>query len=410
MSVPDQGGARTLLVGPLPPPATGLALAFTLVVGAFERLRLPFEVVDLSGSAAGRRIGRVQWRRVLEVLARLLRYAPRLVRARQVYLLVAVSRIGFLRDAVIIWLASLARRRIVLHAHTGGYRVFYDRQSAWIRWLIRRTLARAEVVVVESEFVVEQFSFLQPGRPRILVVHNGLPPGVEPRTREPRALDPAGPVRLLYLSNLIKSKGYFEALEASRLLVKRGVPVQLDFCGAFCATPESTGPEDVERLRERFEREIASHPAGDAVRYRGVVDGEAKLEMLETSHILILPTTYVWEGEPVCIVEAMAFGLPVVATRFRGIPGQVIDGHNGMLVEPGNPAAVADAVTRLYRDPELYARMSRRARQRFDELFTAERHVQQLLSVLLSGPDRDRPPSDPAAREPRDVPASGARP
>ena len=76
------------------------------------------------------------------------------------------------------------------------------------------------------------------------------------------------------------------------------------------------------------------------------------------------------------------FGLPVVATRWRGIPDVVADGETGLLVEPGDEAALADGLGRLLNDPELRARLGAAGRAGFEQRFTAARYAERMCEVF----------------------------
>jgi glycosyltransferase involved in cell wall biosynthesis len=120
------------------------------------------------------------------------------------------------------------------------------------------------------------------------------------------------------------------------------------------------------------------------VAYHGVVVGRRKEELIKLAHLFVLPTSYPWEGQPISIIEALAFGTPVVATRYRGIPEQVIDGYNGFLVAPNAPEDIAGAVKKIATDSDLYSTLSRNAISHFQGNFTQEVHLHRLISVILN--------------------------
>ena len=93
--------------------------------------------------------------------------------------------------------------------------------------------------------------------------------------------------------------------------------------------------------------------------------------MLSMAHVLILPTNYPWEGQPVSIIEALSFGLPVISTNYRSIPEQIIDHYNGYLIEYHNPDQIANAVYELVSEPDKYRQMSSECVNSFStQLFT----------------------------------------
>jgi glycosyltransferase involved in cell wall biosynthesis len=401
---------RLILVGPLPPPYYGQSVSFRMLVDEVARLGVPLAVVDLAhGQASGRRIGVVTRHRVTEYGAILRRFFAAAAGPRgTVYLTIAQSRAGFLRDWVMIGWARRCGHRVVVHLKGGNYHNFYAAQPAWTRALVRQTLRRADRVLVLGERLRSMFDFEPAIAARIRVVPNGLPDAREPAGGARTLPGPGeGPVRLLFLSNLVESKGWLDVLEAVRLLRDRlGDRVRCDFHGAFYTGADDVRVTSVEQARELFDRFVAEHGLEGVARYGGVAAGEEKERVLAEAHVFLLPTRYDNEGQPVSIIEAMAHGNVVISTDYRAIPDMVDDGVTGVLVPYGAPGAIADAVEALVRDPERYAAMSRAALERFRARFTRRRHLDTLLPHLLGGGVPPRAPA--AAEEERAVPAASA--
>ena len=89
------------------------------------------------------------------------------------------------------------------------------------------------------------------------------------------------------------------------------------------------------------------------------------------------------EGNPVAVMEAQLSGLPVVATRHAGIPEVVLEGKSGLLVDEGDEDSMAQAIVQFVLDPELAARLGDCGRQRIQEGFTIEHHLNQVTQLLL---------------------------
>lgn len=102
---------------------------------------------------------------------------------------------------------------------------------------------------------------------------------------------------------------------------------------------------------------------------------------LEAMDVFVLPS--LWEGLSLALLEAMFHGLPVVATAVNGTPEAVADERTGLLVPPGDPGALADAMARLARDPELRTRLGTAGREEAERRFTVERMVEETEAVLL---------------------------
>ncbi len=128
----------------------------------------------------------------------------------------------------------------------------------------------------------------------------------------------------------------------------------------------------------RSTRNCAAWPGGpgSAVRFLGPRRDVPAL--LGAADVVAVPST--WEGQPLLVQEALRAGLPLVATRVGGIPG--LTGEDGaVLVPPGDPAALAAAITRILDDPQAAARLSEAARARAALLPTETAAVDQVLGV-----------------------------
>ncbi|MBX3010677.1 MAG: glycosyltransferase family 4 protein [Caldilineaceae bacterium] len=363
---------------------TGQALAFDLLLTGLEQRDIPYRLVDLGMDGLAARPGSFDPARLLVTLKILYLFCLNLRGVDQLYLVVASSQLGFLRDACMIWLNYWVGHRLIIHLHGGGYRTFYESQPAWLQQFIARTIAHADKIIVLGEQLRDQFAFVPNYAQKICTIPNGLPLELHPKTLQPKSLPATGPLRLLYLSNLMPSKGYLVLLEACRILThERGLAIHCDFCGNFVETMVDT-PHKAQSAQARFFQLIKAWELTEVVTYHGVIRGAAKEELLQQAHALVLPTSYPWEGQPLCIIEALAFGTPVVATPHRGILDQVSDQYNGFLVA-AEAQQVAAAVEKLGEDPAAYQQLSQQARQHFVAHFTQEKYLERLITVIIGG-------------------------
>lgn len=375
---------RLMLVGPLPPPEHGQSLMFEMLCGALRARGCDCRIVNIQGRAPSSH-SRFTLRRAVETLRPLARFTGGLTAfAGPVYITVSRSRAGFLRDMPMIWGAWLFGRRIVVHVHGGDYDAFYRAQPGGWRFLIRHTLRRTHRIVVLSERLRSMFDFDPTLGARVAVVSNSLPFALDAAPL-PRRLGPDRPVRLLYLSNLIQSKGYFDVLRAVTIL-RRTTAIRLEavFAGRFLSSADDPAPMSPDEAQARFREYLAANDLERIVRYAGPVAGPAKRRLLDTSDFFILPTGYFTEGQPVSIIEAMAFGCVVIATAHRAIPDLVVDGVTGSLVEYGRPDRIAGAIRRIVADSDTYEAMSRAACERYAAYFTMHRHLTAMISLLES--------------------------
>jgi len=162
-----------------------------------------------------------------------------------------------------------------------------------------------------------------------------------------------GPLRLLFVGNLIPRKGLLELLDA--LAAVRDAPWRLDVVGAL----------DVQRAyAARIRRRIAASGLAAKVRLHGVASDKELEGLLRSSHLLTMPFAY--EGFGIVFLEAMAFGVPSLFLRKGGAAEVVRDGKEGYGFENGRHREVADRLQRLIHDRHELVRLSLHARRRFE--------------------------------------------
>jgi glycosyltransferase involved in cell wall biosynthesis len=395
-TVPAAPPPQLVVVGPLPPPYAGQSVSFEMLVDGLRERGVPHTVVDL-GNGTGSEVGRASIRRVVQYGRILPRFVAAVARRRggTVYITIAQSSHGFARDAAMIALARAFGHRVVAHLKGGNYDAFFAAQPPVVRRMIRATLLRCHCILVLGERLRRMYDFEPRLAERIRVVPNGLPDPVEPRCAPKRLPLPGeGPPRLIFLSNLIESKGWPVVLEAVRLLRDRyRRDVRCDFYGEFLANPaDDVVVTSAAHAQQLFSSFVAEHRLHDRVAWRGSVAGEDKREALRQAHCFLLPTRYDNEGQPVSIIEAMAYGNVVVSTDYRAITDLVEDGVSGRLVPYGDADALAEAIDALIADPDAFERMSAAALERYRRAFTRRAHLDTLLPYLL--PDAGRREAD----------------
>lgn len=201
---------------------------------------------------------------------------------------------------------------------------------------------------------------------RLVTVRNGSAararPGAGRAARGRLGLGPDQPV-VAMVSVLRPGKGHALAIQAAQALRPHFPELRLLIVG------DGPSRSEVERLAAPL-REAA------------VLTGHRTdvMELLDAADVLVHPSRF--DAFPTVLLEAMAAGVPVVATAVGGIPEILADGHGGRLVEPSLGAeGIADALARLLRDPALRARLGRAGRERFDREFTAASWAQRTRAV-----------------------------
>ena len=150
-------------------------------------------------------------------------------------------------------------------------------------------------------------------------------------------------LQILYLSNLMKSKGILDLMEACLKLKEEEFKFHLNLAGNI-----------EEEILETVNQMIKD--LGDSVTYNGVVKGDKKVTLLKDNHIFCLPTYYPNEGQPISILEAMGNGLAIITTTQGGMVDIFKDGENGVLCYKKNPESICEAIKICKEDYERYAK------------------------------------------------------
>jgi glycosyltransferase involved in cell wall biosynthesis len=208
----------------------------------------------------------------------------------------------------------------------------------------------------------------------IHVVHHGTDlRRFHPSRRRPE------PNLIVSVGRLVPKKGYPLMLEAMRLMATAGVSFRCEIYGG--------GP-----MREQLEKTISDFGLQNSIALHGARPQEEIAEAYARAAVFILAPVVVPDGDrdgiPNVLVEAMAAGVPVISTRISGIPELIDHGQNGLLVEPGDPAALADAAAQVLLDQEMAGRLAkagRRTVERDFDLALNSRRVAELLGGSFIG-------------------------
>jgi glycosyltransferase involved in cell wall biosynthesis len=177
-----------------------------------------------------------------------------------------------------------------------------------------------------------------------------------------RAQEP-GPLRVLFLGNVIYRKGLHTLLEAVEISNREagidGPLVEVDVVGSLTSEPRYAAA--MQRLASRLSSPVAPHPS--PVTFHSSLDHKPLADKLKASHLLVVPSSY--EGFGIVYLEGMAFGLPAIGTT-AGAAGEIItDGTDGYLIAPGDARTLAQRLESLARDRDLLSRLSLNALRRY---------------------------------------------
>ncbi len=350
-----------------PPPVHGQSV---MVQQLLERLpREPgFTVwhVDSRVSRDAADIGRARLGKVFRLLGACLRawqlrwrHGP----AAFYYIPAPGKRAALYRDFVVLLLCRPFFSGLILHWHAVGLGGWLDTHAHPLeRWLAQRLLGGAALAVVLAPALAADARRLHPRQ--VAIVPNGLPDPAPTLVARPAI---GAPVEVLYLGLCSREKGAFDLVAAIATLASR-TPGRFHLTLAGSAA----SPDDERDLRAA----LAALPAGSAT-WVGFADEAAKQNLFRHADVFCFPTRYPHEGQPLVLIEALAHDLRIVTTRWRAIP-EMLPADHVQWVEPGQPAALADALNAAALAPPPDGAL----RAHYLAHFTPEHHVATLAAAL----------------------------
>jgi glycosyltransferase involved in cell wall biosynthesis len=240
--------------------------------------------------------------------------------------------------------------------------------------MLREKIAAAAFAVTVSEYNRSLMAKECPqgDDSKIHVIHCG----VDTRLfKVPVKLDHEGPINLICVASLLEVKGHTYLIQACKLLQDRGVNFICHLLGEG-------------KYRTRIEKEIKLLGLGDIIKLHGACTQPRVRELLVASDIFVLASTLTRqgarEGIPVSLMEAMAVGLPVVASNISGIPELVVNEICGFLTPPGDVNALAKSIGDLIEDGSLRRKMGAAAREVIRQDFNLESNARHLIQMFQS--------------------------
>ncbi len=249
----------------------------------------------------------------------------------------------------------------VAHTHAPLNLIRPAERSPVYRQIIKRVLSRADAIIVVTQALESQVREWTGGDVPIHTVYNPVDP-----EKLPSPSGQKGPPEVLFLGMMVRDKGVYDIIEVAQR-VRQAVPDARFTLGG-------DGPE-MEQVRQA----VAQAGVGEFVDTPGWISGDDLTRAFERASVFCLPSYN--EGFPVCIVEAMVVGLPVVSTDVWGIPEAVLHGETGVIHEPGDTEALAAGLIELLGDRDRAKRMGEAGRERAMSTFSRDVLVKQTREI-----------------------------
>ena len=357
---------RILFILHLPPPIHGAAMMGKYIQES-DLITSSFDCFCINLATAGSLsdIGHVSLEKLLKYLL-LLRYISHVVkeiRPELVYITPNAGGKAFFKDFIVVQMLKSMGCKIIAHYHNKGVSAY---QSKWIyNFLYKRFFSNLKVILLAENLYKDIAKYVK--REDVYICPNGIPSSCkeEMEARRNNVIP-----HLLFLSNLLISKGVIVLLDALKILKEKEYTFVCQFIGG----------ETAEINAVQFFEEVNKRELSDLVTYVGRKVREEKEAFFRQADIFVFPTYYETFG--LVNLEAMEYKLPVISTNEGGIPDIVKDGENGLICEKQNPVSLADCIAKLLDDEELRVKMGSAGHEKFCREFTLDKFENRMRDIL----------------------------
>jgi glycosyltransferase involved in cell wall biosynthesis len=344
-----------LFVAHVPPPWTGQGVIHQLLLqGEYSDVTLVHLPMSFSKDSSAQ--GKISLQKIAALVKLVVRtYRARFQRGiRFLYFSPGgPTASAVIRDCVYLLAVRPIMRGEMLVFHSSGVAEYIQRMPPLVRAVLRSGFSRARLAVQLSANAPPDGVLIHAHETRI--ISNSVPDEAGAWFRRM----PSDVLRILYVGLITKGKGIRDLLLTGRDLSENGIRFAITLVGSFCSLREE----------QELRKIAASLPAG-SVEFLGPLSGEAKRSIFRANDVFCFPSFWHTETFPLVLLEALSFGMPIVASRWRGIPDLLgPDGSCGTLVDVHSIRQISLALGRLAVDSEFRERQSRQARLRYEERF-----------------------------------------
>jgi len=358
---------KILLAIPLPPPVHGVTMINGIIKNSNSfNSRFNTRYIDYSFVSEINKIGGLSVKKgalfikhLRSVLSKVLRFKP-----DAIYITIAPIGGAFLRDAVLVFLLkTFFSKKIVFHLHGKG--IYQEMKKSKLLSMVYNYVFSNSEIILLSSLLMNDIKLIKTNKQ----VHF-LPNGIYPM-EEAKSENQLTSIKLLYLSNLIESKGVLILLEALNKVVKKGYrDFKINFVGK---TSKSI-------TKEIFNQEVERLKLQSFVSYLGPKYGNEKTEIFNSSDIFVFPTYK--DCFPLVLLEAMQSKLAIISTNEGAIPEIIENDKTGIICEKKNIDELVAAIIRLFENPKLIKELAENGRNKYKKNYTVEVFENRLVECF----------------------------
>ncbi|PKP50210.1 MAG: hypothetical protein CVT95_02790 [Bacteroidetes bacterium HGW-Bacteroidetes-12] len=353
-----------LLLGKVPPPLIGPAIATQIILNSSLKNKFNLVHLDTRMNKDVTTMGRWSFSKMVRSVGIYVEFIRKIKQHQPQLILVPISQttMGFFKDAPFIWLGKWMGKKVLIQLRGSNFNNWINSASGITKSLVKTTLKKCVGVIVLGNNLKPLFKDYFSDN-QIFVVPNGANYELQPKNTTA--------LNVLYLANFLPSKSFDDVLKALVILKEKGI-TNFNFQAAGAWDNETFKQQCLAIIKDNQLTNIELFPPQS---------GAAKMQLFANASIFVF-CPKMPEGHPWVMVEAMANGLPIIATDQGAIVESVIDGKNGFIVPAKSPETIAEKLEVLISDTELRNQFAANSKKFYNANFTEEKMVENLTRVF----------------------------
>ena len=321
---------KALMIGPIAPPYNGQSISFSYLNESFNKN--DFKIFNTTSYN----------NRYINFIRNWVSLPPLFFFSNfnKIYFTCSRTNFGFFKDLPIFILGFVFKIKIINHLHGADFNYFFN-NSGFLKPLILFCYERVYKSIVLMESMKNEFKYFP--NMSLEVVPNCYDNNFNNFNPSKFTLS-----NIIFLSNIMKSKGIIQFLDASEILLKENKSIKVFIAGGFLKD-EFCSKKRIKYLFNKKYNKLRKLYK-NRIKYYGVVEGVYKIELLLKSSIFVLPTFYRTEAFPISIIEAMKTGNAIVTTNHNYL-NNIIDNKNGSIIKKKSVEDIVESISKLIDSP-----------------------------------------------------------
>jgi glycosyltransferase involved in cell wall biosynthesis len=309
---------KALIIGPFPGPTKGISFQNEILFNGLKSRNWKVQKIDTEFSK------KIVLKSQLDLsnFKLFLRFfeAYKILQVNHIYITIGISFFGVLKYAPFIFLSKLFKKKLIIHVHSGYLETMYNELNGWKKKLVYKILSSFDSGIVLSNCLINNLQpFLK--NENIYIVENFI----DKNLLKNELIKDYSEIKIIYMSNLLKSKGINDLLLALKSLNEEGIVFKTKVAG------NKDEANNVDEL-------LAILPNAE---YLGEVKGQEKIDLLTWGNVVCLPTYFKFEGQPISLLEGMAFRNYILTTDHAGIK-DFCTNENAVFCKKNNPESLKE--------------------------------------------------------------------